>query len=171
MNPIWGPWSSSGMASENALPSWTHAAPRLTAAASIRLSVPSSSSSPQRPQLRTRAASCTKSSSSGIACPPRGCRSAVERQTEHADGVPARALVDGLVVEIRDLLLEQLPRVRPGGIGVRVVGLERHVVDTDAVQRLQPVPVAEEAAEDLPVVVGGRRLRHHALHATPGAVL
>src|SRR6478735_1836220 len=151
MNPIWGPWSSSGMANENAFPVSTQAAPRFTAAASIRLRVPSSSSSPQRPQLRTRAASSTNSSSSGIVVSPGRCRSAVERQAEHADGVAAGDLVDGLVVEIGDLLLEQLPRVRPRGVGVRVVGLERHVVDTDAVQRLEPVTVAEEAAEDLPV--------------------
>ena len=54
---------------------------------------------------------------------------------------------------------------------MRVVGLERDVVDADAVERLEPVPVAEEAAVDLPVVVGRRRLGHEVLHAAPRPVL
>src|SRR3954471_3573176 len=54
--PICGPFSSSGNDRENRLPVRTHAAPRRTAASSTRLSVPSSSASPHRPQLETCAA-------------------------------------------------------------------------------------------------------------------
>ncbi len=61
--------------------------------------------------------------------------------------------------------------MRPGRVGVRVVGLERRVVDADACQGLEPVHVAEEAAEHLAVVVGRRRFGDDVLHATPRPVL
>ena len=66
----------------------------------------------------------------------------------------------------RDLL-----GVRPRRVGVRVVGLEGGVVDADLVERLDAVPVAEEAAVHLPVVVGRRRLGNDVAHAAPRAVL
>ena len=52
-----------------------------------------------------------------------------------------------------------------------VVGLEGDAVGTDDVERVEPVLVAEEAAVDLAVEVGGRRLGDDVLHAAPGAVL
>src|SRR5207253_3444731 len=64
--PIWGLRWSRRTASENRLPDVTAAAPRCTAAASIRLTVPSSSSSPQRPQLETRLAISRNSSVSNV---------------------------------------------------------------------------------------------------------
>ena len=64
-----------------------------------------------------------------------------------------------------------LERVGPRRVGVRVVGLERDVVDADPVERLEPVPVLEEAAEDVVVVVGGRRLGHDVLHLAPRPVI
>ncbi len=60
--------------------------------------------------------------------------------------------------------------VRPSRVGVRVVGLEGDVVDTDTLERLEAVPVAEEAAVDLAVVVAGRRLGDDVLDAAPGTV-
>ena len=65
----------------------------------------------------------------------------------------------------------ELLRVGPRRVGVRVVGLERGVVHADPLQRLEPVHVAEEAAEDLAVVVRRRRLGDEVLHATPRPVL
>ena len=64
-----------------------------------------------------------------------------------------------------------LERVGPRRVGVRVVGLERDVVDADPVERLEPVAVLEEAAEHVVVVVGGRRLGHEVLHAAPRPVV
>src|SRR5437763_6531555 len=64
--PICGPRWSSLIASENRFPVRTAAAPRLTASASIRFMVPSSSSSPQRPQLETRVAISRNSSVSHV---------------------------------------------------------------------------------------------------------
>ena len=61
--------------------------------------------------------------------------------------------------------------VGPRRVGVRVVGLEGDVVDADLVERREPVPVAEEAAEHLAVVVGARRFEDGVLHAGPGPVL
>ena len=53
-NPSWGPLSSSGMPRVRRCPVRTLSTPRRTAASSMRLSVPISSSSPQRPQLERR---------------------------------------------------------------------------------------------------------------------
>src|SRR4051812_724430 len=58
-------------------------------------------------------------------------------ELEHADGVAAHDLVDDLVGEARHHLLRDLLRVGPRRVGVRVVGLERDVVDPDAVERLE----------------------------------
>src|SRR4051794_869372 len=64
MAPICGEPGPNGIANENRLPLFTQAAARVIAALSIRLSVPSSSSGPQRPQFETRCASATNSSGS-----------------------------------------------------------------------------------------------------------
>src|SRR5579864_1669323 len=97
MTPVWGPSSLRGSASENVLPVRTHAAPRRTASASIRLSVPRSSSSPQRPQFETRLASARKSSErlnaeSRFAHP---CRAVHRVLVEAGDDLAAEEL-DGL---------------------------------------------------------------------------
>jgi hypothetical protein len=59
----------------------------------------------------------------------------------------------------RHQLLRHLLGVGPRGVGVRVIGLEGHVVGAHDVDGVDAVPVAEEAAEDLAVVVGRRRPR------------
>ena len=64
-----------------------------------------------------------------------------------------------------------LERVRPRRVAVRVVGLERDVVDADALERLQAVRVVEEAAVDALVVVLRRRSLHLVPDATPGDVV
>src|SRR4029079_2099813 len=64
-NPICGPSASSGIARENRLPVLISAAPARTTSAVIRLRVPISSSSPQRPQLRTSARSSSMSAGQG----------------------------------------------------------------------------------------------------------
>src|SRR5688572_349883 len=66
MLPSIGPSSDNGIARENRLPVFTHAAARRTTSSVIRLSVPISSSGPQRPQLLTFSASARKSSGIGI---------------------------------------------------------------------------------------------------------
>ena len=95
-------------------------------------------------------------------------------QTRSSDSiliVAAHDLVDDVVGEMAHESSRDLLRVGPGRVGVRVVGLEGDVVDADAVERLEPVAVVEEAAVDLAVVVGRRRVRHEVLHAAPRAVL
>src|SRR5450631_1923968 len=98
-------------------------------------------------------------------------RRLVRWESEHADRVAAADLVDGLVVESREHLLRDLLGVGPGRVGVRVVGLERDVVDTDLVEGLEAVLVAKEAPEDLAVVVGRRGLGDAVTDATPGPML
>ena len=63
-------------------------------------------------------------------------RSVLLRQVEaqHPDGVAADDLVDHVVGEAGHHLLGHLFGVGPGRVGVRVVGLERDVVDTDLVE-------------------------------------
>src|SRR5262245_12274657 len=100
MTPVCGPSEFSGSASENVLPVRTQAAPRLTASASMRLSVPRSSSSPQRPQLETRLASSWKSSE----------RVNVERCFPHARRAVHRVLVEAG----NDLAAEQLDGLHGG---------------------------------------------------------
>ena len=136
---------------ENVFPVCTQAAPRCTAAASIRLSVPSSSSSPQRPQLRTRSASSTNSSSSGMVVSP-GEVSVSGRAAGAACGSRCRARScrrsrrRGRATCSSNSFL----RVRPRGVGVRVVGLERDVVDADRGRAISsPCAVVEEAAVDV----------------------
>src|SRR6266540_705954 len=95
----------------------------------------------------------------------------VELQIEHPDRVAAHQLVDNVVGQAVHELLRDLLRVRPRGVRVRIVGLERRVIDTDRLERLDAVTVTEEAAIDLPVVVRRRRLRHDVAHAAPRPVL
>ncbi len=71
-NPSWIPSASDkGSPSPKACPDTTAAAPRRRAASSIRLSVPSSSSGPHRPQLRTRAATSVNAVESATRAPYR----------------------------------------------------------------------------------------------------
>ena len=57
-----------------------------------------------------------------------------EIEVEHADRVAPHDLVDALVVDAGHHLLGHLLGVGPGGIGVRVVGLERDVVHAHLVE-------------------------------------
>src|SRR3954467_6076634 len=107
MTPVWGPSSFSGRASEKVPPLRPHAAPRRTASASMRLRVPRSSSSPQRPQFETRLASSWKSSE----------RLNVERGLAHTSRAVHRILVeagDDLAAEELDRLHGRLVRHRRG---------------------------------------------------------
>src|SRR5437588_9838442 len=60
-------------------------------------------------------------------------------QLQHLDGVASQHLVRHLVVEVGGDLLDVGLRVRPGGVGVRVVDLEADVVAADGVEVLQAV--------------------------------
>ena len=64
-----------------------------------------------------------------------------------------------------------LQRVRPRRIRVRIVGLERDVVHTHAVQAFEAVIVAEEAPIHLPEVIRRRRLGDQILNPTPRTML
>src|SRR4051812_16041848 len=57
-------------------------------------------------------------------------------QRQHADGVAAHDLVNGVGGHTVHQLGGHLLRVGPGGVGVRVVGFERDVVDADLVERV-----------------------------------
>ena len=54
---------------------------------------------------------------------------------------------------------------------MRVVGFESDVVHPHRVEGVQTVAVAEEATEDLAVVVGGGRFGNDVGHSAPGTVL
>ena len=66
MNPTWMPSASRGTASGKVFPVRMQSPAARTASWVIRLRVPSSSSSPQRPQLRTRAEISMKLSDSAM---------------------------------------------------------------------------------------------------------
>src|SRR5712692_249989 len=68
--PVWGPWSSMGRPRASRVPVLISAAAARTTSSVMRLSVPISSSSPQRPQLRTRAASSLTSAGSAMSRSP-----------------------------------------------------------------------------------------------------
>src|SRR3954453_19794161 len=105
MTPVCGPSEFRGSAREKVLPVRTQAAPRRTASASMRLRVPRSSSSPQRPQLEMRWASATKSS---------------ERLNAEGDFAHASRSVHRVLVETGDdLASEQLDRLHRGLVGHR----------------------------------------------------
>ena len=86
-----------------------------------------------------------------------------ERQTRSSSSIrialPRSTLYAIVVVEAGEHLLDVLLAVRPRRVGVRVVGLEADVVLADLFERVQPVVVGGEAAEDAAVVVGRRRVR------------
>src|SRR5689334_22717340 len=96
--------------------------------------------------------------------------SPVKVQLQHPDRVAPHELVDRLVVEPLHVVLGDGSGLGPGGVDVGVVGFEGGVVDADGVEGGDAVPVTEEAAEDLPVVVRRRRLGYQVLHPAPGPV-
>src|SRR5918994_2090497 len=69
-----------------------------------------------------------------------GSRESDAVELEHPDGVAPQHLVRDLVVEagVGDHLLDVVLRVRPRGVGVRVVGLEADVVDSDRLEVVEP---------------------------------
>jgi hypothetical protein len=92
-NPSWIPSASDkGSPSPNACPDTTAAAPRRRAASSIRFKVPSSSSGPQRPQLRTLAATSVNAAGSGTRAHYRRAPGRQAGRPEPAVGSPAVAL-------------------------------------------------------------------------------
>src|SRR5262249_26563594 len=62
-----------------------------------------------------------------------------EVEAEHADGVASHDLAHRVVRYSVHELGRHLLRVRPRRVGVRIVGLERDVVDTDLVERVDAV--------------------------------
>ena len=119
--------------------------------------------------------------SSARAGPAAGCAAAARRRspacryTRSSSSIlialPRRILYLASSSRPVEDLLAVLLRVRPRRVGVRVVGLEADVVLADLRERVHAVLVPGEAAEDAPVVVGGRRLRAQALGVDPGVVL
>src|SRR5689334_154507 len=93
--------------------------------------------------LELHAVSTTRTKSiTAATAAPRGARtSGVEVEVEHLDRVETADAVDLFLREILHDLLGDLLGVRPGGVAVRVVGLERHVVHADRVDVLQPVRI------------------------------
>src|SRR5436305_1767745 len=79
-------------------------------------------------------------------------------ELEHLDGVAPQHLVGHLVVEVGGDLLDVGLRIRPRGVGVRVVDLEADVVAADGIEVVQAVVVGGEAPEAAAVVVGRRWL-------------
>src|SRR5581483_4860853 len=92
-------------------------------------------------------------------------------ELQHLDGVAPQHLVGHLVVEVGGDLLDVRLRVRPRGVGVRVVDLEADVVATDGVEVVQAVVVGGEAAEDATVVVARRGHGNALLGVLPAVVL
>src|SRR6476469_5724933 len=79
-------------------------------------------------------------------------------ELQHADRVAAPAFVGLLGGYVCENFFAVLLRAWPGGVGVRVVGLEADLVLADLVERAHTVTVPREAAEHAAVVVGRRRL-------------
>src|ERR1700683_5346288 len=92
-------------------------------------------------------------------------------QAEHLDGVPAHDLVDVGIAQVAHHLPRHRAGLRPGRVGVRIVGLECDAIRSDGAERVQPVLVAEKAAVDLASEVGRRWFEHNLSHATPRPVL
>src|SRR2546430_224214 len=66
-------------------------------------------------------------------------------ELQHPDRVAAHDLLDLLLVQVLHLPLGDFFAVRPGGVAVRVVGLERDRVDAHVLERAQAVRVVGEA--------------------------
>jgi hypothetical protein len=69
---------------------------------------------------------------------------------EHAQRVPAHDLVDRVGLEPGEEPLGDLAAVRPGAVGVGIVGLERDLFGSDGVEGGEAGGVVEEAAVDAP---------------------
>src|SRR6185437_13309955 len=124
-----------------------------------------------RARTRTPLKGLPNCAAAGLTTSPSFTPASRRVEAQHADGVAPHNPVDILVGETLHHLLRHRPGVGPCGVGVRVVGFERDAVVADDAERVETVLVEEEAAVDLPVVVGGRLLRDVILHPAPGAVL
>src|SRR5687767_13476596 len=131
-NPDCGPAASNGIASEITLPARTRPAASRILAGVMKLSVPSSSSAPQRPQLRCFAASArTVSMSYGFFIVP--CAALLFGVTDQTNGVVAALLV---ILELDQPLglhvLEQLAERTETVVGLvepRIHALDRLLDD------------------------------------------
>src|SRR5262249_60762749 len=70
-------------------------------------------------------------------------------EAEQLCGVAAHDLLDGDVVEVLELVVHELVRVRPRGGRVRVVDLEHDVVETDPVVQADRRRVADRAEPEV----------------------
>src|SRR3954463_5906799 len=109
----------------------------------------------------------TTSSAVSFSCIADVLAARVERELQQLDGVAPRDLGDGVGVEVTELLGRRVPGSRPRPVLVGVVGLESDIVRTNALEQVDAHRVFEEAAEDLPVVIGGRGLGAVALTVAP----
>src|SRR5437588_1542122 len=75
-------------------------------------------------------------------------------ELQHLDGVAPQHLVGHLVVEVGGDLLDVGLRIRPRGVGMRVVDLEADVVAADGIEVVQAVVVGVDGAEDTALGVG-----------------
>ena len=132
---------------------------------------------PLRPGRRARGASSSAATSSTCRAATSAAiaRLAVSGSTqldpEEPHRVAAHDLVHEVVVEAGEQPLGDFLAVRPRAVGVRVVGLERHLVGADRVDRREPGGVVEEAAVDASPVVGARRLGDEVPRVAPPAVV
>ena len=73
------------------------------------------------------------------------------RMAEQLRGVAPRDLVGGGTRQVPDLAPQDLLRVGPGAVEVRVVGLHRHVVLTDVPDHVERRLVLERAEPEVPL--------------------
>src|SRR3546814_19464803 len=92
---------------------------------------------------------------------------------EEPAGVREGDLVDLLLgaAGVLELAPEQLRRLRPGGVGVRVVALPGDEVDPDLVAELEARRIGDEARQDLLAEPVGGELALAEAVADPGLVL
>jgi hypothetical protein len=82
-------------------------------------------------------------------------------ETEELDRITANHLVPVCGVQGSELLRGDFSGRWPVRVGMRVVALEHHVVDTHFVNGVNAMLIIDETAVDVIVVLGARRLGEH----------
>src|SRR5947207_6989639 len=145
------PWS---------LPSGSWAPPRTTPRSSCFLRATSPGSSPAR-----------RSTSTAGTGPPAAGGASVQTELKELDRVVAHDLAHEVVAQSREELLRHRLAVGPCAVGVRIVGLERHLVGADGIEGGEAGGVVEEASVHATPVVRARWLGHDVGGVAPPAVV